>query len=272
LPRLVERSAPGDAFGRTAREYEFGRPEWPGELLDRVISESGIAAEATVLDVGAGTGKLTRALAARFTRVIAVEPDDEMRTVLEEVVPGVDALAGEGKAIPVGDDSVDAAFSGEAFHWFATRETVAELERVLRPGGVFVFLWNIFEAHVEPELGEASRLISEAFARGGQPGQARVVSGEWRQAFEGSGFGRIHEDELVRDVATDRERWLANILSVSSIAAQSAEVRAELTNRLRELAPVDAEYRRRFRTVAYWTRLTNATSSKSDEGDQSGRK
>jgi SAM-dependent methyltransferase len=255
LPRLVEPSAPGDAFGRAAREYEFGRPEWPGELLDRVISECGISAEATVLDLGAGTGKLTRALAARVARVIAVEPDHDMRAVLEEVVAGVEALAGEGEAIPLADASVDAVFSGEAFHWFATRGTVAEVERVLRPGGVFVFLWNLFEGHLEPELGEASRLINEAFARGGRPGQARVVSGEWRQAFEGSGFGPIHEDELVRDVATDRERWLANIVSVSSVAAQPAEVRAELTNRLRELAPADTEYRRRFRTVAYWTRL-----------------
>jgi SAM-dependent methyltransferase len=255
LPRLAERSAPGDAFGRTAREYEIGRPEWPGELLDRVISECAIAADATVLDLGAGTGKLTRALMARFARVIAVEPDDEMRAVLEEVVTGAEALAGEGEALPLEDASVDAVFSGEAFHWFATRRTVAELERVLRPGGVFVFLWNIFEAHVEPELGEASRLISEAFARGGRPGQSRVVSGEWRQAFEGSGFGPIHEDELVRDVATDRQRWLANIVSVSSVAAQSADARAELKDRLRELAPADAEYRRRFRTVAYWARL-----------------
>ena len=252
---MVERSAPGDAFGRTAREYEFGRPEWPGELLDRVVSESGISADATVLDLGAGTGKLTRALVARFARVIAVEPDDEMRVVLEQVMGGADALAGAGEAIPLESDSVDAVFSGEAFHWFATRRTVTEVARVLRPGGVFVFLWNIFEGHLEPELGEASRLISEAFARGGRPGQSRVVSGEWRRAFEGSGFGPIHEDELVRDVATDRERWLANIVSVSSVAAQPAEMRAELTNRLRELAPPDAQYRRRFRTVVYWTRL-----------------
>jgi SAM-dependent methyltransferase len=255
LRRLAEPSAPGTAFGRTAREYEFGRPEWPAELLDLVISECGIPADATVLDLGAGTGKLTRALVPRFARVIAVEPDDEMRAVLEEVVAAADALAGEGEAIPIEDDSVGAVFSGEAFHWFATSRTVAEVERVLRPGGAFVFLWNIFEGHVEPELGEASRLISEAFARGGRPGQARVVSGEWRQAFDGSGFGPIHDEELVRDVATDRERWLANIVSVSSVASQSAEARAELTKRLRELAPADAEYRRRFRTVAYWTRL-----------------
>ena len=77
------REAPPDAFGRTAREYELGRPEWPEELLDRVIADLGLEREATVLDLGAGTGKLTRALVPRFARVIAVEPDEAMRAVLE---------------------------------------------------------------------------------------------------------------------------------------------------------------------------------------------
>ena len=252
---MAERSAPSDAFGRTAREYELGRPEWPEELIDRVVRDARIAADATVLDLGAGTGKLTRALVTRFGHVLAVEPDDAMLAVLREVVPDAEALVGEGEAIPVGDDSVDAVFSGEAFHWFATKETVAEVERVLRPQGVFAFLWNIFEKHLEPVLGEASHVIQDAFARGGRPGQSRVVSGEWREAFARSGFGPLHEDELVREIASDRERWLANILSVSSIAGQSDEERAALADRVRELTPTDAEFRRRFRTVAYWTRV-----------------
>ena len=95
------REAPPDAFGRTAREYELGRPGWPDELLDRVVAELGLHEDAEVLDLGAGTGKLTRALVPRFARVVAVEPDDAMRAVLEEVVPGAEALAGRGDAIPL---------------------------------------------------------------------------------------------------------------------------------------------------------------------------
>jgi ubiquinone/menaquinone biosynthesis C-methylase UbiE len=131
----LPREAPPDAFGRSAREYELGRPEWPEEVLDRVVSDLALGPDATVLDLGAGTGKLTRALVPRFARVVAVEPDDAMRAVLEEVVPGADALAGRGDAIPLGDGEVDAVFSAEAFHWFASAESVREIVRVLRPRG-----------------------------------------------------------------------------------------------------------------------------------------
>ena len=252
---MPEHSAPPDAFGRTAREYEFGRPEWPDELIDRVVARAGIPDDATVLDLGAGTGKLTRALVARFAHVLAVEPDEDMLAVLEEVVPDAEPLVGKADAIPAAAASVDAVFSGEAFHWFATRQTVAEIERVLRPRGVFAFFWNIFERHLEPELGEEVRRFVEAgFARGGRPGQARVVSGEWRRAFEGSGFGPLHEEELVREIVSDRDHWLANLVSVSSIAAMADDERVAFAERVRELTP-DVEFRRRYRTVAYWTRV-----------------
>jgi ubiquinone/menaquinone biosynthesis C-methylase UbiE len=250
----LAREAPPDAFGRTAREYELGRPEWPEELLDRVVAALGLGHEAGVLDLGAGTGKLTRLLVPRFERVVAVEPDDAMREVLVEVVPGAESRAGSAEAIPCADDEVDAAFSGEAFHWFASRETVAELERVLRPGGALAIFWNIF-LEAESQLDDAAEaVLEEAVARGGTPGLPRVLSGKWREPLAESRFGEVHEDELVREVVTDREAWIANMLSVSSIAHQPAEERAALAERLRELVP-PGEMRRWYRTVAYWTRL-----------------
>jgi SAM-dependent methyltransferase len=252
---LPERSAPPDAFGRAAREYELGRPEWPEKLIDHVVEELGLNSEATVLDLGAGTGKLTRALVRRFGQVYAVEPDDSMRAVLEEVVPGADARVGEAESIPLDDDAVDAVFSAEAFHWFATRRTVEEIARVLRPRGGLAILWNIPEEEMEPKLSdEAEATIDAAFRRGGAPGLARVLSGEWRAAFAGSGFEELREDGIERDIVSDREGWIANLLSVSSIAALADEDRAQLAARLRELTP-EGLYRRRFRTVAYWTRL-----------------
>ena len=251
---MAEREAPPDAFGRTAREYELGRPEWPEELLDRVVADLGLTPDAFVLDLGAGTGKLTRALVPRFARVVAVEPDDAMRAVLEEVVPGAESKAGSAEAIPLGDDEIDAAFSGEAFHWFASPETIDELARVLRPGGGLAIFWNIF-VDSEPALpDEAEAVLEEAFARGGVPGLPRVLSGQWREPIARSRFGELREDELVRDVVTDRDGWIANMLSVSSIAHQSDEDRAALAERLRELVR-PGEMRRRYRTIAYWTRL-----------------
>ena len=207
---MPERSAPPDAFGRAAREYERGRPEWPAELIDRVVAALGLGPRATVLDLGAGTGKLTRALVPRFAHVYAVEPDDAMRAMLEQVVPGAEARAGHAGAIPLGDEAVDAVFSAEAFHWFATRETIGELERVLAPRGGLAIFWNIPADEREPPLGdEAQALIDDAFRRGGAPGLPRVLSGEWREPFEGSRFGELHEESVERWIVSDREGWIA---------------------------------------------------------------
>jgi SAM-dependent methyltransferase len=247
------REAPPDAFGRTAREYELGRPGWPRELVDRVAGELGLGADAEVLDLGAGTGKLARELVPRFARVVAVEPDDAMRSVLEEVVSGVEASAGSAEAIPLGDDEVDAVFSAEAFHWFANDEALAEIVRVLRPGGGLVILWNYPLAYAD--LGEkAEAVIDEAFERGGQPGLPRVLSGEWRGPIERAGFEALREESLERELLRTPEEWIANMLSVSSIAHQPRQDRDEFARRLRELIPADREIRNPVRTVAYWTR------------------
>ena len=98
----MAKEAPPDAFGNSAREYELGRPRWPRELIERVVRELELAADATVLDLGAGTGKLTRVLAARYRDVTAVEPLANMRAMLQRVVPGVMALAGSAERIPLG--------------------------------------------------------------------------------------------------------------------------------------------------------------------------
>ena len=225
---------------------------WPEELLDRVVTELRLEPDATVLDLGAGTGKLTRALVPRFARVVAVEPDEAMLAVLGEVVSGAEGRQGSAEDIPLEDASVEAVFSGEAFHWFATPEALAEIVRVLRPRGALVVFWNIGLEY--PELGEeVDTLIDEAMERGGVPGLPKVLSGEWRGPIAAAGFEELREGELERELVTDREGWIANLLSVSSIAVQPDEDRAAFAARLRQLVP-PGELRRRVKTVAYWTR------------------
>ena len=129
---------PARSFDRSAEEYEATRPSYPDEALDVVP----VPVEATVLDVGAGTGKLTRVLARRYARVIAVEPLDGMRAILERVVPEAEARPGRAEEIPLPDASVDAVFAAQAFHWFANDAALAEIARVLRPEGVFCLVWN----------------------------------------------------------------------------------------------------------------------------------
>lgn len=250
----MPKEAPPDAFGQTAREYELGRPLWPEELLDRVIAELELGPRASVLDIGAGTGKLTRALVPRFARVVAVEPDDAMRAVLEEVVPEAEPLAGHGESIPLGDAEVDAVFSAEAFHWFASDESVAEIARVLQPRGALVILWNIGLEY--DDMGEEAEAVIEAvIERGGEPGIGRVLAGAWREPIERAPFEELRETDIERDIVNSRDEWIANMLSVSSIAHQPDEDRLAFAERMRELVPPDRRIGRHVRTVAYWTRL-----------------
>ena len=250
----MAKEAPPDAFGNSAREYELGRPRWPEELIDRVAADLELGSDANVLDLGAGTGKLTRDLVPRARLVYAVEPDDAMRAVLEEVVPEAEALAGSAAAIPLPDESVDAVFTAEAFHWYASDETVGEIVRVLRPRGGLVIFWNLDFGDPEPPMGdEVDRVLEVAFAKGGAPGIGKVRSGFWREPIAKAPLEPLQEAEVERTVTRTRDQWLANMLSVSSIAALPDADREELAARLRELVP-DVEYRWSIRTIAYWTR------------------
>jgi len=250
----LAKEAPPDAFGNSAREYELGRPRWPEELIDRVAADLELGPDANVLDLGAGTGKLTRDLVPRARLVYAVEPDDAMRAVLEEVVPEAEALAGSAAAIPLPDESVDAVFTAEAFHWYASDETVGEIVRVLRPRGGLVIFWNLDFGDPEPPMGdEVDRVLEVAFAKGGAPGIGKVRSGFWREPIAKAPLEPLQEAEVERTVTRTRDQWLANMLSVSSIAALPDADREELAARLRELVP-DVEYRWSIRTIAYWTR------------------
>jgi SAM-dependent methyltransferase len=143
------------AWGDDASAYERARPGWPPEALDWLFAELG--RPKVVLDLAAGTGKLTGALAERAERVIAVEPLAAMRA--QNPHPCVEGTA---QAIPVDDGAVDAVFVGEAFHWFANHEAWAEIRRVSR-GGLAV-LWNFELWQDEPWLPELAQALPTGVA------------------------------------------------------------------------------------------------------------
>jgi SAM-dependent methyltransferase len=128
------------SFGSIAREYHRHRPGYPAAALDWALAPA--APARTLLDLAAGTGKLTADLVGRAAEVIAVEPDAGMLDVLREALPGVTALAGTAERVPLPDASVDAVLVGQAYHWFDPEPATAEMARVLRPGGVLALLWN----------------------------------------------------------------------------------------------------------------------------------
>ena len=130
------------SFEQVADVYERARPEYPADAVAWVADELGLSPGRTVLDLGAGTGKLTRALVQTGAQVIAVEPGEQMLSQLRRVVPDATALLGAAEDIPLPDNSVDAATMGQSFHWFRHDEALPELHRVLRPGGGIALLWN----------------------------------------------------------------------------------------------------------------------------------
>jgi len=236
------------SFGLAAEEYERGRPGYAEAALDAV----GLARDAVVLDLAAGTGKLTRQLVPRYARVLAVEPLDEMRAVLERVVPEAEALDGSADAIPLEDSAVDAVFVGEAFHWFARAETLAELGRVLRPQGTLAILFNQPDGDFEPPLPEAFWAEYDAAAIE-KPPEHTVASGLWKAPFPGP-FGPLSEASFPNPIELDREQVLAQAASWSMISGLPASERSALLARLGDLLP-DGVYRHTLRTDLYLTRL-----------------
>lgn len=126
------------SFGSEAAAYERGRPSYPPETIDWLLPDGA----QDVLDLGAGTGKLTTRLVERGLDVIAVDPIPEMLELLSNSLPDTPALLGTAEEIPLADNSVDAVLVAQAWHWFDPERAVKEVSRVLRPGGRLGLVWN----------------------------------------------------------------------------------------------------------------------------------
>ena len=130
------------SFGSQAAAYERGRPSYPPEAVDWLLAPTDDWEAHDVLDLGAGTGKLTTRLVERGLSVIAVDPIAEMLDMLRTALPDTPALLGSAEQIPLPDNAVDAVLVAQAWHWFDPERAVAEVARVLRPGGRLGVLWN----------------------------------------------------------------------------------------------------------------------------------
>src|SRR6201986_3186482 len=144
------------SFGAPPAAYERGRPPYPPEALDWLLPPGA----RRVLDLGAGTGKLTRELAGRGLDVVAVEPLGGMRAELSRVLPDTPVLEGSAEHIPLPDGSVDAVLAAQAWHWVTPERAAPEVARVLRPGGTLGLVWNERDEEV-PWVAELSQIVEE---------------------------------------------------------------------------------------------------------------
>jgi len=249
------------SFGPAADLYDQVRPRYPVAAVEWAVAALG-AGRWRILDVGAGTGIMTRQLISLGHDTVAVEPDERMRQRLAATTPAAAPLAGSAEALPLADASVDAAIAAQAYHWFDRDRAHLELGRVIRPGGIFAALWN------DRDEGTAwVRAYSRIVEGDRGPDGSGADSGRVKSPSYGDRFGPVEFAEFRHNVTHTPESLVALLKSRSYFLTASPIRQAALEAEVRELAATHPELAGRtafdlpYVTVAYRaTRLPVASS------------
>lgn len=221
-------------FDAGADAYERGRPTYPPAIVAALVEHLDIRPGRTVLELGAGTGKLTRLLAPTGARILAVEPVTGMRERLAAAVPGVELLDGTAEAIPLPNGAVDAVVVAQAFHWFDPVRALSEIHRVLRPGGRLGLAWNFRDESV-PWVATLGSLIH---GLAGDSPQAR--GGRWRDDLAKVGLFTPWTCATVPHAqAMTPDEVLERVASISFVAAAPADDRDTLLAQVARLLATD---------------------------------
>jgi SAM-dependent methyltransferase len=221
------------SFGSVAEDYDRYRPAPPPQALDWLIPDGADA----ILDLAAGTGLVTRELAGRARRVVAVEPDERMRAVLAARCPEAEVLAGRGEDIPLPDASVDAVVISAAWHWLDPGRAVPEITRVLRPGGNLGVLWTSRDDRVPwvAEFNALARESREADRPEGRP-EGDPAERRRRRLVEfppGSPLSPPEERLVEFSVPMSRDELAGLLGTYSGIITLEPDARAEFSHRVR---------------------------------------
>jgi SAM-dependent methyltransferase len=227
-------------FELAADAYERGRPDYPAAAIDWLVERFDLGPGRTVVDLAAGTGKLTRLLVPSGADVIAVEPIAEMRAKIENAR----AIEGTAEAVPLADASVDAVTVAQAFHWFRAEEALQEINRVLRPGGGLALVWNTRDDG-EPLHAAVSKILQPL-----ERDTPRRHKRDWRVVLDDAGglFTPCETATFGYEHVVDEDGFVQRFCSVSFVAAAPAEARAAVEAQLRALAhdlgpPIRVPYR-----------------------------
>jgi SAM-dependent methyltransferase len=228
--------------------YERGRPDYPAAAIARIVERLELRPGRTVLDLAAGTGKLTRLLVPSGANVVAVEPLREMRVELERRVPAVAVLAGTAERIPLADAWVNGVTVAAAFHWFKADQALREIHRVLKPGGGLALVWNARDER-DPLQAALSDVIDPLVGE-----TPRRTQRDWKTMLASSGlFERCERKLFEHEQLLDEQGVVDRIASISFVAMSSPTVRADVEARVRALVRgVEQPVRLPYMTEVYF--------------------
>jgi ubiquinone/menaquinone biosynthesis C-methylase UbiE len=222
-------------FDRAADAYEEGRPGYPDQAVEWLAGELGLVAGSMVVDLAAGTGKLTRELVRTGARVIAVEPVAGMRSLLAESCPQAEVVEGTAEELPLPAASADAVTVAQAFHWFDGERALEEIDRVLRPTGKLALIWNVRDMR-QPLQAAMEKLLEPH--RGSTPSHR---SAYWRDAFAATSRFRDADTRRFRQVQRlDIDGLVNRVGSISFVAALPDAERERLLREVRALVRDEA--------------------------------
>lgn len=232
VPDRARREARARSFGPGAGVYESARPGYPAAAVRDLLGPGPL----DVLDLGAGTGKLTRTVAAEGHRVVAVDPSAEMLAELRRAVPGVETRVGPAESLPADAGAFDAVVAGQAYHWFDPAVALPEIARVLRPGGTIGLLWNSRDETV-PWIARFGELVgSEDASSALEPPVLQPMFGPASVRW----YDNMQEMSVERLVDLGHSRSSLLVMSPADREARLAEIRA-LGESVGE--PVEMRYR-----------------------------
>lgn len=220
-----------EGFSSVVDSYERGRPEYPPAVVGALMAELGLRPGGAVLDLAAGTGKLTRALLAADLDVLAVEPQEALRERLIASAGHERVRDGLAEAIPLPGEAVDAVAVADAFHWFDHAAALAEIARVLRPGGGLAVISTAPDWSGASWAHEVGSLLARL-----RPEHPNFEGAPWQEAARASGRWRAPREVRVSSAEpADPERIVAHVASISWMAALPADERARTIARVRAL-------------------------------------